>query len=195
MSKPKPKKTVKISFQYPGAKSRWVKHIIAALPPKAPVFLDAFAGKGNVGLNALASGTKDYAKTIFNDLRTAPFFEAVKTLGPDLRLPPPEEFKDIIDRGRRGELDGDPYYEAIECWVTFSGGGWTAGARPLNRPLSEKHYRGCLRNTQAILLQPNVFVTSLDYQAACAELGPEDIAYIDPPYRQSTVHGYKKQDL
>jgi site-specific DNA-adenine methylase len=188
-------KAVKISFQYPGAKSRWVKHIISELPAKAPVFLDAFAGKGNVGLNVLLSGAKDYGKTVFNDLRTATFFEAVKSLGDNLRLPPPEEFRGIIERGRRGELDGDPYYEAIECWVTFSGGGWTAGPRPLNRPLSEKYYRTCLRNTQAVLLQSNVFISSEDYQAACAKLGPDDIAYIDPPYRKSSVHGYKKQDL
>lgn len=192
MDKPKP---VKISYQYPGAKSRWVKYITAALPNQAPVFLDAFAGKGNVGLNVLASQTKDYAKVVFNDLRTAPFFEAVRTLGDNLRLPPTSEFRDIILRGRRGELDGDPYYEAIEPWVTFSGGGWSAGARPLNRGLNEKYYRASLRNTRDILIKHNVIITSLDYQAACADLGPDDIAYLDPPYRKSKVHGYKKQDL
>jgi site-specific DNA-adenine methylase len=87
--------------------------------------------------------------------------------------------------------------EAIlnEPRMTYSGGGWAAGFGSDKHIVSRDTYRDRLIEGQRLLVQRDARITDWDYKHVLQELGPDDFAFLDPPYRNAFVHPYRASDV
>jgi site-specific DNA-adenine methylase len=72
---------------YPGGKARLAKQIISFLPKQGGTYLEPFAGRGNLFWSAVEMGLQ-YERWWLNDIATAPFFDAIRTHGHSIKVPP-----------------------------------------------------------------------------------------------------------
>lgn len=178
------------SFAYPGGKARLAKTLVSYFPKTGKTFVDVFAGRGNVFF--AAASTLDYANWRINDIRTSTFFQAMLQHGHSVEIP--ECTRENFDR-----LESDRNsVEAIlnEPRLSYSGGGWDAGfGRDHPHLISVAGYRKKLVFGQRVLAERKPRITALDYREVLRELGPDDFAYLDPPYKNAKVHAYSATDL
>ena len=93
------------AIPYPGGKARLAKQIISFLPPEGRTYIEPFAGRGNLFWAAVEAGLK-FQRWWLNDLNTAPFFEAIQTLGDKIEVPP--RSRKEFEKQREQFKFGDP---------------------------------------------------------------------------------------
>lgn len=176
-------------FAYPGGKAKLSRTFIPYFPPTGGTFCDVFAGRGNVFF--AAASTLQYSKWWINDIRTIPFFSAMFLFG---------DMVEVTKRTRENfdGLSAAPNsVEAIlnEPRMTYSGGGWAAGFGSDKHIVSRDTYRKRLIEGQRLLTQCRARFTSWDWRRVVEELGEDDFAFLDPPYRNASVHPYSATDV
>jgi D12 class N6 adenine-specific DNA methyltransferase len=194
-----------LAFSYPGSKARIAKRICELLPPSGDRFVDVFAGRGNVTFAVMA--VLSYERFWINDSGTDPFFRTLKVGFPADRLPArgKENYKRHKEMMLHHTLNGKwipagvPASVAAEPLLTFSGGGYAhagprAGDDSRGGP-SSAGYRGTVRRAMELMRSRNVTITSLDYREVLVQLGPDDVAYIDPPYLNAKVQTYSERTI
>ena len=178
-------------YAYPGGKKRLRKTIVGFMPQRGDTYAEPFAGRGNVFW--LAASALQYSHWHLNDLRTAPFFEAILTHGNTIQVP--EHTREEFERNKIASMYGDPIAALLEPYLTFSGAGYAAGYRSAIGSPTQAGYERTLRSAHQILIQTQPQITSLDWKCAASELGQGDFAFYDPPYLGAKVHGYGVGDL
>jgi site-specific DNA-adenine methylase len=182
------------SFAYPGGKVRMAATILPLIPPSGHIYCEPFAGRGNVFF--AAAGILNYESWWLNDLRTAEFFECLRDYGDKLAVPPRSRAQ-YYQRWADYKQNDCPYACLLEPYLTFGGGGYgTAGYCSSGRGgVTRSGYQQTIRMAHDILRATGAVITGLDYKDVLCGLGPEDFAYIDPPYKDSDVRSYKNNTL
>src|ERR1035438_10911498 len=95
------------TIAYPGGKARLANQIISFLPQQGRIYVEPFAGRGNLFWAAVERGLK-FRRWWLNDIATAPFFEAIKKLGDKIEVPPRSraEFERYREAHKSGDLAG-----------------------------------------------------------------------------------------
>lgn len=176
-------------FSYPGGKARLSRTFIPYFPQTGGTFCDVFGGRGNVFFHA--ASTLQYSNWWINDTRTVPFFSAMFLFG---------DTTGVVERTRENfeRLAAAPKsVEAIlnETRMTYSGGGWEAGFGSDTKIVSREKYRKRLIEGKQLLSRTGARFTNWDYKRVLQELGPDDFAFLDPPYRNASVHPYGPTDV
>ncbi len=179
------------TYAYPGAKARLSRIITSLMPPSCRTYAEPFAGKGNVYWRA--SSTLQCDHWWLNDVRTAPFFNAIVSHGSTLKVP--AHTREEFERQKEASRLGDPIATLLESYLTYNGAGYHAGYRSAKGSPTPAGYERTLRQSYAILLQTQPTITALDWKAVVADLSEHDFAYIDPPYAGARVHGYRADDI
>ena len=177
------------SIGYPGAKSGLAKTILRFMPQYRRLFVDACAGKGNVFW--AAAKFLNFEEWWINDLKTAPFFEALRDIGDSIVVPKftPEEYercKAAFAQGSREALLLEPYF-------TYSGCGFGNSGRKGNRdhPTKPDGFQRTLRTCHGILHRTNARITGMNFKDMhLEEFGPDDFVYFDAPYMSGDVKTY-----
>lgn len=183
---------IRLGFAYPGGKIRLAKWITSFFPKSGNIYLDAFAGRGNVFWYFIDHGK--FKSWHLNDIKTKPFFDELKKSGdivvPDLTK---EEYDKYFKLHRSG-YNRDAIL--LEPYLTFSGGGYGAGCRTRqNKGVSKNSYKNKIQKAHEILNKFNVNITALDYREAIKNLSSNDFVYLDPPYYKASVRAYRNDTL
>lgn len=176
------------SIPYPGGKARLAHDIVSALPQNGRLFVDPMVGRGNVFFAAATA--LNYEKWWINDIETAPFFEAVRSIGNSVRIP--ERSRD--EYYRQWKKRGDLRSLILEPYLTWSGGGYGKGGPGGKHSASAFGYRTTIRKCHRLMRTTGVRVTALDLmKMRLEELGGEDTVFFDPPYFNADVRAYSNQ--
>jgi site-specific DNA-adenine methylase len=181
---------------FPGGKARLARTICSFAPRSGVTYCEPFAGRGNVFWTA--AGLLKYRRWWLNDMRTAPFFEAIRRVGDKIDVPyrtrnDAHGTKELYRRYRDDDSD-----EAIllEPFLTYSGSGYHGGGpRGSGAGAGSERYTKALRDCHRIMHAVRPVVTDWDWTKAVARLGPDDFAYIDPPYLTSRTRTYSEDDI
>lgn len=180
------------TIPYPGGKARLAPTLVSLMPRSGRRYLEPFAGRGNV-FWAAASIPLLFQLWILNDIRTAPFFEAVRAIGSTVEVP--ERSREEFDRQREAFKAGSPTADVLEPYLTFGGGGYGNGMGGTGR-VSTAGYARALRACHDLMVATDVEVTSKDWtQIPWPDYDPNDFVYFDPPYIGANVRPYKSGDL
>lgn len=176
---------------YPGSKGRLAKTIVPYLPKTGNTYIEPFAGRASVFW--LAATQLNYQRWWLNDLRTAPFFCAIQSIGGTVEVPPRtgEEYQRQWDAYKRG----DEKAVILEPYLTFSGSGHGRGGFGGKRTASQSSYQRIIRECHRIMRVTAPQITSLDWADTVKNLDPDDTAFLDPPYLNGDVRAYRKQDI
>lgn len=188
------------AFRYLGGKAKQARTICSYAPPTGNIFADVFCGLGNVFWPA--TSLLKYRHWWVNDIRTSEFFHAIARVGNTVKVPDRSHTKiyyDIYKKAFYGPSSEKYRDEAIvlspylsrngggyEKWGARTGGGGGVGAITYARNLREAH---------AIMHRANPLVTNWDYEQVFERLGPNDFAFIDPPYLGANVASYGASDI
>jgi site-specific DNA-adenine methylase len=181
---------------FPGGKARLAKTICSFAPSSGGTYCEPFAGRGNVFWTA--AGMLKYRRWWLNDTRTAPFFEAVGRVGDRIEVPyrtrnDAQATKELYRRYRDDDSD-----EAIllEPFLTYSGSGYHGGGpRGSGAGAGSERYTKAMRECHRVMHTVRPVVTDWDWTKVVARLGPNDFAYIDPPYLTSRTRTYSEDDI
>jgi len=85
----------------------------------------------------------------------------------------------------------------LEGYLTFSGGSYAQAGRKSdkNGGVSRKGYERNLVWARWLMLEKRPRLTAWDYRKVLAECGPNDIVYLDPPYKGCNVKTYTDKSL
>jgi DNA adenine methylase len=178
-------------FAYPGGKNRLSKKIVAEMPRSGDNYVEPFAGRGNVSFAALT--TLQYESWQLNDIRMAPFFNAIVSHGNTIEVPE-HTFEEFLSQ-KQAAVTGDPIALLLAPYLTYSGSGYGAGYRSAKGSPLRHHYETTLRRAHQILGLTQPLITNVDWEKTVADLGENDFVYLDPPYLGAIVHGYGPKDL
>jgi site-specific DNA-adenine methylase len=179
------------TFAYPGGKCRLATTIVSFMPTTGGTYLEPFAGRGNVFFRAAA--TLQYCRWHLNDIRMAPFFDAIISHGNTIQVP--EHTRREFELQKAAHHGSDPIAILLAPYLTYSGAGYAAGYRAEKGSPLRHHYQSTLRCAHQILIWTRPSITNVDWKLAVADLGEDDFAYFDPPYLGAKVHGYGVQDM
>ena len=154
--------------------------------------MEPFAGRGNV-FWAAASSQLGFQQWALNDIRTAPFFEAVRDLGDTMEVP--EKSREEYNRQREAFKQRDPKAILLEPYFTFSGDGYGRGLQGKNGP-TVAGYTRTLRACHRLLHATKAIITGCDWtEFDWSSLTHEDFVFVDPPYLGGDVRSYNENDL
>ena len=181
------------TYSYPGGKARMARTLVDLMPQSGRRYAEPFCGRANVFW--LAATELGYSEWHLNDLRTASWLEAIRDHGHELRVPQctrMEYYRRWADDKR-----GCPYASMLAPYMTFSGAGYGAGGYRSNKKggSTAKGYEQSIKMAQHILHATDARITALPWQEVLADLGPDDTAYIDPPYIDCDVSAYRPDDI
>ncbi len=168
-------------FPYPGGKARQRRNIARFLPSSGCVYVEPFAGRGNVFFMALR--TCSFQAWHLNDIRSVPFFEALLAYdGHEL----PCATKD-------GVAALSPADKLLLGPIIYWAGGW---ATPTG---NRGHDLGAYRE-RLLRARDDLGRATLTARDACELIeryaGEEDaFLYIDPPYIDGKVAAYSSTDV
>jgi site-specific DNA-adenine methylase len=182
------------AIPYPGGKARLAKQIISFLPPEGRTYVEPFAGRGNLFWAAVEGGLK-FQRWWLNDLNTAPFFEAIQTLGDKIEVPP--RSRKEFEKQREQFKFGDPTAVLLSPHLSFSGGLYESGCKggsgcgDDDGGVSSKGYQQTLRECHKILARMRPKITALDWEKLGLEkLTEDDVVMLDAPYPNARVKAY-----
>jgi len=177
------------TIPYPGGKGRLAPTLVSFMPPKGRLYLEPFVGRGNV-FWAAASSRLGFEKWALNDIRTAPFFEAVRDIGDTIEVP--LRSREEYYRQWAAFRQRDPAAILLEPYLTFGGGGYGKGGFGGKKSANAPGYTRTMRTCHALMRSTNAQVTGLDWESLdWASLGEEDFVFFDPPYIGGDVRAYK----
>lgn len=181
------------TIPYPGGKGRLAPLLIDMMPRSGDLYLEPFAGRGNVFWTAASFGLS-FHRWQLNDLRTAPFFEAIRLVGDSYIVP--ERSKEEYYRQWELFKQNDPSGIIMEPQLTFGGGGYGSGGPGGKKGATAQGYTKTLRVCHALMQSTNVTITNLDWRSLPWEsLSPDAFVYLDPPYREADVRAYNPGDV
>ncbi len=180
------------TISYPGGKARLARTLVSLMPRQGRSYVEPFAGRGNV-FWAAASSQLGFQQWELNDIRTAPFFEAVRDIGDTMEVP--EKSREEYTRHREAFRRGDPKAILLEPYFTFNGDGYGRGLQGKDGP-TVAGYTRTLRACHRLLHTTNAIITDCDWtELGWSSLTPDDFVFIDPPYLGGDVRSYKENDL
>ena len=187
------------TIAYPGGKARLANQIISFLPQQGRIYVEPFAGRGNLFWAAVERGLK-FRQWWLNDIATAPFFEAIKQLGDKIEVPP--RSRAAFERYREAHKSGDLAAVLLSPHLSFAGGlydsgfkggsGFGAGGGGVSRAGYERALRECHR----ILTRTRPKITALDWcRLGLEKLTEDDVVLLDPPYPNSNIRSYTHETV
>jgi DNA adenine methylase len=179
------------SFSYPGGKVRLANKIVSFMPQSGRIYAEPFVGRGSVFFRA--ASTLQYSCWRLNDTRTAVFFQALLSHGNTVTVP--AHTKGEFQRQKAARRYGDPTAILLEPYLTFSGGGYSAGYRSKKGSPLQHRYQRTLRRAHQILTYTQPTITNNDWKMVVSDLGENAFVYLDPPYFGAKVHGYCPADI
>jgi DNA adenine methylase len=179
------------TLSYPGGKARLANKIVSFMPRSGRIYAEPFAGRGNVFFRA--ASTLQYSCWRINDIRTAVFFQALLTHGNSVTVP--GHTREEFERQKAARRYDDPTAILLEPYLTYSGGGYSAGYRSPIGCAKQENYQGTLRRAHQILTDTQPTITKFDWKEVVSDLGENDFVYLDPPYFNAKVHGYRFDDI
>jgi site-specific DNA-adenine methylase len=180
------------AISYPGGKARLARTLVSLMPRQGRSYVEPFAGRGNV-FWAAASSQLGFRQWALNDIRTVPFFEAVRDIGDTVEVPE----KSCVEYSRQREAfrRSDPKAILLEPYFTFSGDGYGRGLQGKNGPTAAGYTR-TLRACHRLLHTTKAIITGCDWtEFDWSSLTHDDFVFIDPPYLGGDVRSYKENDL
>jgi hypothetical protein len=117
------------TFSYPGGKARMAKTIVALAPHSGRLYIEPFAGRGNVFWKA--AGVLDYKEWQLNDIRTADWFESIRDHGHELVVPDCTRME--YNKRLADSKNGCPFARMLEPFFTYSGAGFGSGSFRSNK--------------------------------------------------------------
>ena len=175
------------SFSFMGGKARLRKWLCSLFPKEGNLYLEPFAGLGNVFYSARTELNFQFWQ--INDLDVS-FFNSI--LEVDLEALPNEVLKEDFLFWKE---QNNSVSRVIEPRISFAGKGYKYGYNGTSG--THKGYNGVLyRNKchQAKLLLQDVNITNLSWdELGIQNLGEQDFIYLDPPY-YNTVTPYPNID-
>ena len=181
---------------YPGGKARLSKTIVSFVPKRGHTYCEPFAGRGNVFWTA--AGMLKYRRWWLNDTRTARFFEAIRRVGDRIEVPyrTRDDAHGTRELYRRYRDDDSDEAILLEPFLTYSGSGYHGGGpRGSGAGAGSERYTRAMRDCHRIMHAVRPVVTDWDWTKVVARLGPDDFAYIDPPYLTSRTRTYSEDDI
>ncbi len=179
---------------YPGGKARLAKQIISLLPREGRTYIEPFAGRGNLFWAAVEQGLK-YERWHLNDIATAPFFEAIKSHGHKIKVPP--RSRQEFEKQREAFQKSDPTAILLAPHLSYSGGLFDGGVKGGSGDgndgggVSSKGFENTLRECHQILHRTNPKITAVDWTLLGLEkLSSRDTVVIDAPYPHARVKTY-----
>lgn len=173
---------------YPGGKARMAKLICDLFPKTGRMFVEPFAGAGNIFWRAASE--LQYESWWLNDISTAPFFEAIREIGDTVDIP--ERSKDEYYRQWELYKQGDKRSIILQPFLTFGGGGYGSAGPGGGKGATPEGYKTTIRQCHQLLTTRNVRITSVDFvQMGLENLTDQDAVYLDPPYFEADVRAYK----
>jgi modification methylase len=184
---------------YPGGKGRTARQIISFLPREGRIYLEPFAGRGNLFFEAAEQGLK-FRRWWLNDVATAPFFEAILSHGHTIKVPPRSRTE--FERQREAYKYGDPTAILLAPHLSFSGGLYEAGCKGGagdgndGGGVSSKGFQQTLRECHQILKRTRPKITALDWrQLGLEKLTQDDCVLLDPPYKNAFTKTYSDETV
>ena len=171
---------------YPGGKGRLAKQIVSFLPREGRTYLEPFAGRGNLFWAAVEQGLQ-YERWWLNDIATAPFFDAIRTHGHEIKVPP--RSREEFEKQRDAFMRGDPTAILLAPHLSYSGGLYESGVKGGSGRgddgggVSSTGFEKTLRECHRILHRTKAKITALDWtRLPLNSLSEDDVAVIDAPY-------------
>ncbi len=191
----------RVGFGYPGGKYKLSLELMRYFPKNAGVYVEPFAGRGNVFWCVAHHIRHQFTGFWLNDIKTAPFFWLLKGSTP-------AELKDYVLGDTGYEYPGEEEYQwlsahrntpravVMESFLTFSGGGWGAGYCCCGKSTGTvEGYLDKVLTAGRVLRDLDMRVTALDYSQVLEQCGPRDFVYLDPPYMNTSVRSYSSTQL
>jgi site-specific DNA-adenine methylase len=178
--------------RFPGAKVLLAPTIIDHLPRSGRIYCEPFAGRGNI-LWRLLEANPDYERIWINDIRTAPYYQALKTDGHRV----PIEVRDFYEMKREFELTQSPRAILHEPFLTYDGTGYLDGGprSDFRCGVGRYGYERTMRKLAHTMHVVNPIITDWDYRDVLPYLGPNDLCVLDPPYASCDVGAYRSTDI
>ncbi|MCK9458499.1 MAG: DNA adenine methylase [Proteobacteria bacterium] len=189
------------SFRTVGGKSRLRNWLLAHFPKEGRIYVEPFAGRGNVFFKAKQE--LDFQEWHINDLR-GNFFNSL--LAADLeKLPKSITSKKSFQHWQKQAEKENPLGVVLEPEITWGGKGWSAGANlgyeaPEGKmgshpPFTRDKYIPRAAMAKELLSAQGVKITSLHWQnLPWTTYGPKDFVYLDPPYHETSDEYYGQID-
>jgi len=175
------------SFRWPAGKSRLAPIIVKYIPTRGRKFLDLFAGRGNLFFRAAAGGF-DYGEWVVNDILTAPFFHALRSIGNQIEVPSCSKAEFL--RQRELAKTGDQRAVLLEGYLVHNGGTFaSAGWSTSGGCRTAQSYEANLKIGCRTMRDKNPRITAMDW-LHCLEaeqLDERDFVYLDVPYIDCAV--------
>lgn len=168
--------------------------IVSFFPSCGKTYVEPFAGRGNVFWKA--ASTLQYQSWWLNDIRTAPFFEAILAVGDTVTIPERaltrQELQPYVKAFQRGDLTAI----IAEPYLTHSGRGFLySGKKGKGGGAEQAGYQNTIRQCHNILHRTSPRITAVDWLQTVNGLGADDFVYLDPPYIKANVGCYSPSDL
>jgi site-specific DNA-adenine methylase len=212
-------------FGYHGSKGRLAKHILSLLPSCGGRFVEPFAGRGNVYFAvAQRLGYKQFWLNdtyTFRFLmalshldpewdipeRSRELFDALKDESDKYRKERERIGISGVSGGRyrpgvspagakSWDFESSPPPLLLEGYVSYSGGTFDSKARGTSKKnVSKKGFWEAARLAAEIMRRTKPKITDIHWQDVLLELGPDDVVYFDPPYKNANVSAYSKKAM
>jgi site-specific DNA-adenine methylase len=184
-------------FSYPGGKGEMARLICSLAPWSGNIFAEVFGGRANVFWFAASLGM-NYQKFWINDPRMAGFYKSIIQVGAEVVVPYTGRNPDQRKRAYHlyKEAPHSAEAKALESFLCYSGGMYdSVGVRGHLGGPSGEHAGRTLLEANRIMLATKPIITDWDYKRVLACLGPNDFAYLDPPYCGVNAGCYSDLDL
>ena len=183
------------TIAYPGGKARLARQIVSMLPKDGHIYVEPFAGRGNIFWCAVSQGLT-FRKWWLNDIATMSYFHAIREIGNTIQVP--ECSRAEYERQREAFKSGDQTAILLEPYLSFGGNGYLhSGFRGTRRGgVSASRYEQTLRECHQIIHQTQPRLSSLDWSKMGLEkLGPQDVVVIDAPYPDTQAAPYTDETV
>jgi site-specific DNA-adenine methylase len=174
------------TFAIIGGKSRLRGWLINLFPKEGRIYVEPFAGRGNVFFKAKQE--LDFQEWHVNDI-CGDFLHAL--LKTDLQtLPSTIQDKKSWDKWKKKAEEGDPRGHLLEPEVTWGGKGWRAGVKGFTTkgghpPYNREKFIPRAEMARELLSGDNVKITSNSWESLpWGEYSHQDFVYLDPPYHE-----------